>query len=321
MVFDPATFVVGDGHVDVTVDEVTGDVVEPGAPAPSPAPPTLAGDPRFAAQRAAAARQAPPAPAGDPPAAEEQQQQEEKPEGETADAYELQVPEFVSQKEVTEERQSYVTEFQQLAPEVGIDAATAQGLLDVAVDSAVALDYTANPEATAEDARAEMTRLFGEKAAKGLIVNAQKYAHARGEAFMTYLDTTGLGSDPAVLVALAFAESKYFTYKPAEAQEQIQRLMTTPEYSKGDKLVQIKLHVLSRIAHGGQSENEQLAAAAQAKASERAVKPTTGADGKPVTDARTELATLMKKDSPLMQAGHRDHAAAVKRFHELAAKI
>jgi len=253
-----------------------------------------------------------------PPAAEEQQPPAD---GENAAPYELRVPEFVSQKEITEERQSFVAEFQQLAPQVGIDAATAQGLLDVSVDSAVALDYVPKVDADRDDARLEMQKLFGD-AGKNLIKRAQIYAQARGSALQDYLDSTNLGNDPSVIVALAFAEAGYLTQTPEQAKENLSKVMASKEYLAGDPYTIVKVQVLSRIAHRGtQSANDQLAAAAKSQAAKLAApKPAAGAqsDG----DARATLAKMMsEKGGPLLNAGHPEHAAAVKKFHDLAGRI
>ena len=84
----------------------------------------------------------------------------------------------------------------------------------------------------------------------------------------------------------------------------------------------IKVQVLSRIAHrGAQSANDQLAAAAKAQAAKLAApKPAAGAQSE--GDARATLAKMMsEKNGPLLNAGHPEHAAAVKKFHELAGRI
>src|SRR5437899_475310 len=196
-----------------------------------------------AAQRAAAAGTQPKETPAEESAVEEAAAEEAP---QQIESFELKVPEFIDTREITPERQGYVTEFQALAPEVGIDAVAAQGLLDVAVDAAVALDYQMDlTESTDVDAREAMTRLFGDENAKNMIDRAQKYAHARGESFLKYLDTTGLGNDPSVLVAMAFAHSGYLRQSPAQAQQQIEKLMKSDSYRAGDKLTLVKLHALS----------------------------------------------------------------------------
>src|SRR5207253_638223 len=135
-----------------------------------------------------------------------------------------------------------------LAPQAGIDSATAQGVLDVAVDAAVALTYSIDlGHTTPVDAQAEMNRLYGDKVAAGLITSARSYVKAR-PALREYLDSTGLGNDPAVLTALAFAGTGLLASTPAQAKDGIAKLMATPEYARGDKLTLVKVQALSRIA-------------------------------------------------------------------------
>src|SRR5207237_8351983 len=105
-------------------------------------------------------------------------------------------------------------------------------------------------------------------------------------------DTPGPGNDPSFLGALAFADSGYLTQSPADAQKRIEELMKSKEYLKGDRLVQVKLHALSRIAHRDvKSENGQLAAAAQAKAAVKPAGPAAGAESD--ADVRATLAKMM----------------------------
>jgi len=268
------------------------------------------------ARRAAAA----PAPAPEDgeaqPEAEEQQQEQQQQSG---DPFELKVPEFVSAKEITEERQGFVTEFQALAPQVGIDATVAQALLDVSVDSAVALDYVPKVDADRDDARLEMETLFGD-AGKNLIKRAQIYAQARGSAFQDYLDSTNLGNDPSVLVALAFAQSGYLTQTPEQAKEDLGKVMASKEYLAGDPYTMIKVQVLSRIAHrGAQSANDQLAAAAKAQAAKIAApKPAAGAQAE--GDVRAEISKLLDSKGPLLRGGP-GQAEAKARYFELLKKI
>ena len=64
-------------------------------------------------------------------------------EGENPAPYELAVPSFVDNRAITEERQAYLTEFQQIAPQVGLAAPEAQALLDTVVDCASSFEYVA----------------------------------------------------------------------------------------------------------------------------------------------------------------------------------
>src|SRR5262249_34746211 len=265
MSFDVSSYSPGDHYPDTAPAPAAPSPAAPaptpsGAPASAPAP---AGDPRYAHLAARAARDAAaPSPASEPAAEAQEQQPTEVP------PYELTVPQFVDNREVTPERQEFLDQFSQVAPAAGIDAATAQGLIDAAVDAAVAFDYEARPDADLNDARAEMVRLFGDEAGQAMIRAAQEYAHSRGEKFMQFLDRTNLGNDVSILVALGFAKSGWFTGNRSEwAKEQISTLMKSPMYKSGDKLTNVKLQILSRIAHRGEGDlNEQLNSAAKAAA-------------------------------------------------------
>jgi hypothetical protein len=328
--YDVGSYQPGDHHEAFNAD---GPVVESAAPAPAPsageAPAAPAPAPaasktdsdRYAWMKAEAAKRA--AAASTQPketpkeeAAVEEPAVEEAPQ--PVESFELQVPSFVDAREITPERQGYVTAFQALAPEVGIDAAAAQGLLDVAVDAAVALDYTSDPAASSDDARATMIRFFGDENAKNLIANAQRYAQARGESFLKYLDTTGLGNDPSVIVSLAFAGSTYLTQSPAQAKEGIAKLMASKEYQAGDKLAMVKLHALSRIAN--RDAVDPLAVAVKqtpmSREREAAMKSATQSDG----EIRSELSKLLDPRGPLLSGGP-EQAAHKVRYFELLAKL
>jgi hypothetical protein len=346
MVFDPATYVPGENHEafdeNGPIAAIESDAAAPApAPAPSgepaaPAGATKADSDRYAWMRAQAAKRAAapaaPAPTGDQPGGEEQpeaetqleaEQQEQTEQQQTVEPYALKVPDFVDHRAVTEERQQYFDDFQQVAPQVGIAAPEAQALVDVAVDAATALHYQHNPEATAEDARATMLQLFGEKQGTTLIKEAQAYAHSRGEKFLNYLDETGLGSDPSVLVALACAKWGWFGPKatPAWAQDQITKVMKHSTYTSGDKLTHIKLQTLARIAHrDAGSQNDQLRAAATTAAqAQLTAKPAAGTTPS-AGDARAEITKLLDPKGPLLRGGP-GQAEAKARYFELLKKI
>ena len=163
--------------------------------------------------------------------------------------FELRVPEFVPSKEITEERHGWVREFAQVAPQVGLSTETAQGLMDLVVDCAVTLPYTAPDQyTTAEDAKSEMARVYGDKVAQNLIGRAQKYVGS-SEALRNYLDRTGLGNDVGVISALALTGAGWLALTPTQAEGATKRLMSTKEFAKGDPLTIVKLQMLSRIAN------------------------------------------------------------------------
>src|SRR5262249_54104661 len=160
----------------------------------------------------------------------------------------LQIPSFVPLAEQTAERTAWIDEFSVLAPSVGIDATTAQGLLAVVVDAATALDYGVEHEdSTPEECGAELTRLFGEERARIIATSAQNFVKSRGEHLANFLDESGLGNDVGVLVSLAFAHSRLYQMSPTEAQEALTKLMASPAYAKGGKFNHLTVQALSRI--------------------------------------------------------------------------
>jgi hypothetical protein len=166
----------------------------------------------------------------------------------------LTVPEFVDAKQVTEERQGYVNDFAQLAPQIGLSGEAAQDLVNLVVDCAVTLPYSApDQHTTPEDAISALGQLYGEATAKDLIARAQKYT-AGSEKLKDYLDRTGLGNDVGVLTALALAGSGWLALPPKEAAGATKRLMASPEFARGDKLTLVKLQMLSRLAERGEGQ-------------------------------------------------------------------
>jgi hypothetical protein len=208
----------------------------------------------------------------------EQEQQQ------SVESFELAVPEWVDPKVVSESHQTWLGDFQNIAPTSGIDARTAQDILEIAVDGAVHVgDHGIDIEnSTPEEGRIAMERTFGAEAAKGLIENAQRYVKAHGGKdgpLATWLTETGLGNAPEIVTALAFASSAYFKLSPEKAQGEIDKIMQTKEYGQGSKLAVLKLQALSRVANrNSQSLEDQLNSAARAKASAPAVPAVAPAD-------------------------------------------
>jgi hypothetical protein len=270
---------------------------------------------RAAAASAPAAKQTPaeeqPEPAGEQE--HEQQQTETQP-------FELQVPSFVDNRAITDERQSFLNDFSALAPQIGIAAPEAQALLDTVVDCASSFEYEAREDASADDARLEVENLFGAERSKGLISQAQRYVASRGEAFQNYLDRTNLGNDPSVIVALAFAGAGWFDPKaatPEWAQKQLDEVMKSPEYGKGDRLALVKVHLLSRLVHKSERNQEQKLGAevrTTPMSQEREAAATAS------TDVRAELAKLLSPKGPLLSGGP-EQAAHKARYFELLKKI
>jgi hypothetical protein len=175
-------------------------------------------------------------------------EQHQQPEATAAEPLPLVVPQFVSLKERTEEREQYVSEFAQVAGESGIKPEIAQGLLDHVVETASALTYEAADQYTTDvDARESMVKMFGEEIGTQIIRDAQQTVRALGPKVAAYLDRTNLGNDLGVLVALS--QAGYSTRTPEQAQKELAATVATKQYLAGDKLLVLKVHALSRIAN------------------------------------------------------------------------
>jgi hypothetical protein len=251
------------------------------------------------------------------PERQEQQQQEQH------EPYTLQTPAFVPMAEQTEERQGFVNDFSAMAPSIGIEASHAQAILDVAVDALTALggDYSRSFElehATAEEGYSEMVRLFGEDRAKGVLTNCHRYVEAHGgDRLRDWLDTTGLGNDPAVIVALATANTGWFSATPEQAQQRIDELMKSEEYRRGDKLAMVRLHMLTRLAHrDALSAGDRLNAAALERQMTQPAAPAAGSDA----EVRARIAKLLDPKGELL-AGGPGQAAAKQEYFALLAKL
>lgn len=247
-----------------------------------------------------------PAPAPEKPEVKPELVEGEQPEVGTSEPvvpaapYELKVPDFIPLGERTPEREAYISEFAQVAAEAGLESrhpGLAQALLDQAVEAATTLGvYTAPDEhTTAEDAFQTMGQMFGKDGA-GIVADAQKTVRALGPQFAAYLDRTGLGNDPAVLVALS--QAGYLGLSPEQAREQLAATMQTKEYRRGDKAMVLKVGALSRIANRT-DENESLQALEEFKARQAAPTPVhvagQGVRGPEDVALREEAAKLASK--------------------------
>ena len=239
----------------------------------------------------------------------------------TSEPFDLKMPDFLPLAQRTDEREQFVQEFSQIAPDAGIDASTAQGLVDMIIDSGTALTYEAADEyTTAEDAFATMEQTFGPKVGRDLVNSAQKYVASLGPKVADFLDRSGMGNDVATLVSLALAQSGVFKLTPAAAQAEIETLMKTKEYMQGDKLTVIRLHTLSRIMGRDEaSPTTKSGAALQGEATARAAaKATETAKGEARSAA---MKMLSEKDGPLLNSGHRNHEKAVETYRALLARL
>lgn len=246
--------------------------------------------------------------------------------------FDLSFPDFVPASEQTPERMALLDSFSGVAPSAGMNAEDASSAVAAFVDVATSIPSNLDVEhATIEEVVSEMQSMYGEGEATSIINRAQNYT-AKWPALKAWLESTGLGNDPAVIATLAFAQGGTLRCSPAQAQARIDKLMKdgTSAYHSSDSkkrlLAVAEVQILSRIAERGSLSPEAILnndARGQRPTPFVSVRATN--EGRSVaanaTTARAELATMMKKGTPLMDGSHRDHAAAVKTYLALLAKI
>lgn len=238
--------------------------------------------------------------------------------------YKVTVPTFVPMKEMTDQRTEWITGFEGAAAQSGIKAEGAQTLVDALTDVVTSIPYTVeHAYATPEDAAQEMAKMYGPEQATTLVRDAQRYYAKLGAPMQKYLNETGLGDDPGVLTVLALGQSGLFHLSPEKAQAEIHRIMASKSYSSPDAkerlLNVVKVQILSRLANRSTAPPPHARYLnAAAKASVATAKAS--ADG--VLAARKEAADMMAdREGPLLNSGHRDHAAAVQKWHQLIGRL
>lgn len=233
--------------------------------------------------------------------------------------YELEVPADVPGASYDERSEELLGEFGAVAAGSGLSQTVAQDLVEAFTQAHSALGVNNLYEGTPEDAANVLRGYFGERYEEAL-ATIRANADALGEKFKDWLDESNLGNDPRALIALAHAGD--LVLSQAKAQEQIEALMKTEAYKKGNKAVIARIGNLMRIAGREQkSPEQQLAEVAKTR-----VAPTpeprvqTGATSSaPVREVVQKM--LSDKSGALMNANHPDHAKAVQQWHSLVAKL
>ena len=256
----------------------------------------------------------------------EQQEQEEQPRA-SGEPFQLEVPGDVPMRLVSDQVTETVTSFSGAAHQAGLSREIAQEMVDSFVDAASVLGVDSRFEGDAEDTESTLRSLWGNNY-DATIKTVRANVRSLGENFAQYLEDSNLGNDPRALLALANLADYKLSAKAA--QQELDRLMTTPDYSSPDKqkraLVLARVQVLSRVANrGSESPETRLNTIVKPKEvspgtanfiADRVAKVTTA------SEARATVGKMMQdKRGPLMNSGHRDHAAAVKEYLALLAKI
>ena len=239
--------------------------------------------------------------------------------------YSLLVPEDVPLSAQTEDRMALVSGFQDVAAESGLPAGIAQALLNAAVDCASMIPSEGmEPQYRDEqDAEKDMINVYGYDIAKNVAGLAQRFSKSLGPKFQSWLNETGAGNDVSVITALAFAGQGVFKLSPAEAQARIDKYRSDPKSGwnstdqKRHRLAVAEVSILGRIA--GRDADQFADSTLPAKPKEEMVQLTrTGG----TATVKSEVAKMLSDPkNALNQATHRDHAAAVQRYHELIARL
>jgi hypothetical protein len=222
--------------------------------------------------------------------------------------------------------------FTEVAQATGMTAATAQNYVELLTDAEILLDGAApgNPGMTFEDGP-DGDRHQCERVLRGFwrdqydtkLAAVRAAVKAAGPKFTQWLDDTGLGDRPSVLVALSMAGDLKLSKK--QAQTELDKLTgdrksdfySQDAWRRKPAVARVKL--LGRIVYGGAAEQLR---GAQGEARSRAATSNAATAGKVKADARAEANTMLAdKAGPLNNRSHADHQAAVARWHELTARL
>jgi hypothetical protein len=232
----------------------------------------------------------------------------ERAEGELAiegEGYPLTFPDGLPSTLVTEDATAMLSEFGVLAKSVGVSQTEANQFVrlytEVATSEAHAVD-AGNPDSVRGWLR---ERWGGEFDARLNKVHAT--VHKLGPKFSAWLNATGLGNDPAVLVALAEYGAGTSKLPKAEAQRQLDTIMGDPKhpYWHGSKSAVDRVRLLSEAAY---AETSQEVERERVRKLEDSDSPTARLD-RDIKVAEHDLAYL--------DGNHPDHRRAVERVTRL----
>lgn len=178
----------------------------------------------------------------------------EKPEGY---GIEVKVPEGLPWDKAAEGR------FVSKAHELGLTKAQVQGVLDHYlgdVQAAVTAQAQAKA-ATAESAYGEMQKEWGGLTDRNVALVQRVVKEFGGDEFAGYLDESGLGNDPRLMrfvhkVGGMLLEDNLIQggttlgITKLDAKAELDKIMTSPEYMKGDKATIERVRELAEVVHG-----------------------------------------------------------------------
>lgn len=223
----------------------------------------------------------------------------------TGEGYALSFPEGLPPSLVTEEATGLLGEFGILAKAAGVPLAEADRFVRLYTEVATTEGHAVNASSP-DSVIGWLHHRWGEEfdAKMGTVhATVQKL----GPRFSQWLEATRLGDDPAVLVALAEFGAGTSKLPRAEAQRQLDEIMSDPKhgYWHGSKSSVDRVRLLSEIAYAETSEAEERA---KERKREQSNSPTAR------LDAEIKLA---EQDAAYYDSGHPGHRQAVERVTRL----
>jgi len=239
----------------------------------------------------------------------------------SGERYSLEAPADVPPGRVTDEVSSIIGAFAEAAHIAGLRQSVAQDVLEGFVDAMSVLGADNRYEGDDDDAESTLRGYWGEQY-DGMMKIVRNNVRVLGTDFAGFLDETRLGSDPRAILAIANLTD--YERSPESAQKELDRLMKLPNYTSPDRqkraLIVSRIQALSRVANRETASTEgRLNAIARTQAAPVAAASPSASNA---TDASAEATKMMSdRKGALMNSGHPDHDAAVKKYHALIAKL
>lgn len=234
--------------------------------------------------------------------------------------YTLDLPAGVTARDLPDGADEQLAGFAQAAQEGGIPQNIAQRLLNAFAGSAFDLEYTG--DGSLASARDFLQARWGAEYGSRMAL-VHKAVGEFGPAFSSFLEESGYGNNPAVIETLARYGAGELSLSKADAQRKLDAI-------NGDRT-----HVYWRQHNLPPAERRRLAAEMQAlvdaagepdraESSNDLVAQVRDEEARTKTksDARTEALKMMAdREGALMNKNHKGHAAALKKYHTLLARL
>jgi len=251
-------------------------------------------------------------PGGDEPQHDDEQEKR------TTVAYNLKLPDDLPASGLPDNYQDTLASFGEAAATAGIDARVAQRLLNVFVDSSqdVRID---GPLDTDVAERVMRKHWQGDYDRQMALVRSAVGKLGIG----AWLDETGYGNEPGALLALARFGAGELSISKSEAEKRLHKIMMTKDHpywkpgsQRDRKTITAEVRLLNAIVHEDDAPETVKARPARPDSPLGRIRESAA------TTARAQAkAMLSDRNHALNDKNHRDHAAAVQKFHELTARI